>query len=107
MSSIIRIDLILHFFSTLPSVAVMLEALLLLFFSSPVVMVPPLSAPVACKRCCDPLGPAEGSGDQRAMPEFSHIPEVRTFINMTILKGKKAPKAVGPELQLSVYRWRI
>lgn len=70
-----------------PSVAVMLEALLLMFFSSPVVMVPPLSAPAACRRCCDPVGPAEGSGDQTAMPEFSHIPEVRTYINMTILKG--------------------
>ncbi|RVE69237.1 hypothetical protein OJAV_G00075700 [Oryzias javanicus] len=73
-------------------VAVMLEALLLMFFSSPVVMVPPLSAPAACRRCCDPVGPAEGSGDQTAMPEFSHIPEVRTYINMTILKGDKGDR---------------
>lgn len=71
-----------------PADTVMLAVLLLMLFSSLVASVPPPSGPPdGCRRCCDDLGPAEGSGDQPAMGEFSHVPEIRTYINMTILKG--------------------
>lgn len=53
---------------------------------------PPLteSAPGACKRCCDPLDP---STDVPPLPPSHHrlpypVPEVRPYINITILKGK-------------------
>ncbi|MEQ2181839.1 Complement C1q tumor necrosis factor- protein 1 [Goodea atripinnis] len=64
--------------------------LLLVSFSSPVVMAPPPNAP--CRKCCDHMSPAEGSGDHPTMGEFSHVPEIRTYINMTILKGDKGDR---------------
>ncbi|KAM6905677.1 complement C1q tumor necrosis factor-related protein 6 [Xenentodon cancila] len=71
----------------------MLPVLLLLVFPSLVAMAHPSSGtPVACKRCCDHLGPEEGSGDQPVMREFSRVPEIRTYINMTILKGDKGDR---------------
>lgn len=47
-------------------------------------------APGACKRCCDPL---DSSTDASLPPPSRHhlpypMPEVRPFINITILKGK-------------------
>ncbi|XP_069005729.1 complement C1q tumor necrosis factor-related protein 6 isoform X1 [Embiotoca jacksoni] len=71
----------------------MLGVLLLLSFFSLGVLVPPPSAPpVPCRRCCDDLEPAEGSGAQPITEEFSMVPEVRTYINMTILKGDKGDR---------------
>ncbi|XP_041864754.1 complement C1q tumor necrosis factor-related protein 6 [Melanotaenia boesemani] len=73
----------------------MFGVILLSIFSSLVSAVPPPNAPlVSCRHCCDHMGPAEGSGDQPAMGEFSHIPEVRTYINMTILKGDKGDRGI-------------
>lgn len=47
-------------------------------------------APGACKRCCDPL---DSSTDAQPLPPTHHhlpypMPEVRPYINITILKGK-------------------
>lgn len=47
-------------------------------------------APGACKRCCDPL---DSSTDDPPLPPSHHhlpypMPEVRPYINITILKGK-------------------
>lgn len=68
--------------------AAMLGVLLILSLSSLVALVPPPPAPPAlCKSCCDHLEPAEGSGAQPITEGFNHVPEVRTYINMTILKG--------------------
>ncbi|MED6280475.1 hypothetical protein CHARACLAT_011356 [Characodon lateralis] len=53
-------------------------------------MAPPPDAP--CRKCCDHMSPAEGSGDHPTMGEFSHVPEIRTYINMTILKGDKGDR---------------
>ncbi len=67
---------------------VMLGVLLLLSLTSLVALLPPPSVPlVPCRRCCDDLEPEEGSGDQPPIGGFRHVPEVRTYINMTILKG--------------------
>ena len=67
----------------------MLGVLFLLSFTPLMARVPPLSTPPPpCSRCCDHLEPAEGSGFQP--PTFNQVPEVRTFINMTILKGSSA-----------------
>lgn len=62
--------------------------LLLLSFSS-VVVVPPPNSP--CRKCCDQMSPADGSGDSPMSEEFSPVPEIRTYINMTILKGDYFP----------------
>ncbi|XP_022612730.1 complement C1q tumor necrosis factor-related protein 6-like [Seriola dumerili] len=70
----------------------MLGVLLILSLCSLVALVPPPSATALCKRCCDDLEPAEGSGAELAAGGFSHVPEVRTFINMTILKGDKGDR---------------
>ncbi|XP_040918646.1 complement C1q tumor necrosis factor-related protein 6-like isoform X2 [Toxotes jaculatrix] len=71
----------------------MLGVLLILSLSSLVALVPPpKAAPALCKHCCDHLDPAEGSGAQPPMGEFSVVPEVRTYINMTILKGDKGDR---------------
>ncbi|XP_042247489.1 complement C1q tumor necrosis factor-related protein 6 [Thunnus albacares] len=71
----------------------MLGVVLLLSLSSLVALVPPPSAPpVPCKQCCDHLEPPEGSGAQPPTGLFSHVPEVRTYINMTILKGDKGER---------------
>lgn len=50
-------------------------------------------APGACKRCCDPL---DSSTDTPPIPPSHHhfpypVPEVRPYINITILKGKSLP----------------
>lgn len=47
-------------------------------------------APGACKRCCDPL---DSSTDAPPLPPSHYhlpypMPEVRPYINITILKGK-------------------
>ncbi|AWP18660.1 putative complement C1q tumor necrosis factor-related protein 6-like [Scophthalmus maximus] len=71
----------------------MLGVLLILSLSSLVALVPPPPAPPAlCKSCCDHLEPAEGSGAQPITEGFNHVPEVRTYINMTILKGDKGER---------------
>ncbi|XP_053708219.1 complement C1q tumor necrosis factor-related protein 1 [Synchiropus splendidus] len=62
--------------------------LLLLSLASSVSLVPPRGSP--CSRCCDDLEPAEGSAAKP--PLFSPVPEVRTYINMTILKGDKGDR---------------
>ncbi|KAM6137382.1 LOW QUALITY PROTEIN: complement C1q tumor necrosis factor-related protein 6 [Pterocles gutturalis] len=51
-------------------------------------------APRACKRCCDPLDP---STDAPVVPPSHHhlpypMPEVRPYINITILKGEKGDR---------------
>ncbi|GAA6226020.1 complement C1q tumor necrosis factor-related protein 6-like [Lates japonicus] len=71
----------------------MLGVLLILSLSSLVAPLPPPSDPPAvCKHCCDHLEPAEGSGAPPPTGGFSHVPEVRTYINMTILKGDKGER---------------
>lgn len=70
----------------------MLGVLLLLSFPSLVTLVPPPSAPLPCRRCCDDLEQEEGSGSP-PFRGFNHVPEVRTFINMTILKGNSSSHA--------------
>lgn len=66
----------------------MLGVLLLLSLTSLVAPVPPPGAPpVSCRRCCDDVEPEESSGAEPPIGVFSHVPEVRTYINMTILKG--------------------
>ncbi|XP_017272037.1 complement C1q tumor necrosis factor-related protein 6 [Kryptolebias marmoratus] len=71
----------------------MLGVLVLLSLSSPVVSVPhPSGPPGPCRQCCDHLGAAEGSGSQPTPMEFSRVPEIRTYINMTILKGDKGDR---------------
>ncbi|XP_076866698.1 complement C1q tumor necrosis factor-related protein 6 [Brachyhypopomus gauderio] len=50
----------------------------------------PLTLPVPqppCSRCCDDLPPAEGSPVHR-----TPMPEIRTYINMTILKGDRGER---------------
>uniref|UniRef100_A0A3Q3LF48 C1q and TNF related 6a n=1 Tax=Mastacembelus armatus TaxID=205130 RepID=A0A3Q3LF48_9TELE len=70
----------------------MLGVLLILSVISLVALVPPGAPPVPCRQCCDHLEPAEGSGGQPPLGGFSHVPEVRTYINMTILKGDKGDR---------------
>lgn len=71
----------------------MLGVLLLLSLTSLVALLPPPTAPpVPCRHCCDHLEPAEGSGAQPPTLGFAHVPEVRTYINMTILKGDKGER---------------
>ncbi|XP_070704672.1 complement C1q tumor necrosis factor-related protein 1 [Pempheris klunzingeri] len=71
----------------------MLGVFLLLSLSSLVALVPPPSAPpVPCRHCCDHLEPSEGSGAQPHAAVFGNVPEVRTYINMTILKGDKGER---------------
>ncbi|XP_054063931.1 complement C1q tumor necrosis factor-related protein 6 isoform X2 [Rissa tridactyla] len=50
--------------------------------------------PGACKRCCDPLDPTT---DAPPLPPSQHhwpypVPEVRPYINITILKGEKGDR---------------
>ncbi|KAM6957854.1 complement C1q tumor necrosis factor-related protein 6 [Aplochiton taeniatus] len=64
----------------------------LLSFPSPVFSVPPpAGSPGPCRRCCDPLEPLEGASSQ-SHAGLNPIPEVHTFINMTILKGDKGDR---------------
>ncbi|XP_034749680.1 complement C1q tumor necrosis factor-related protein 6 [Etheostoma cragini] len=71
----------------------MLGVLILVSLPSLGALVPPPGAPlVPCRHCCDPLEPEEGSGAQPPSGGFSHVPEVRTYINMTILKGDKGDR---------------
>lgn len=78
--------------------------------------------PVYCQRCCDsedPLTPADeavSSASPAALPYL--LPEVRPYINITILKGEYPPvaqarlawlgtgRAWGPLLGLGSVRWR-
>ncbi|XP_028842797.1 complement C1q tumor necrosis factor-related protein 1 isoform X2 [Denticeps clupeoides] len=62
---------------------VLVPPLLILPF---VTSVPHHSSPPTetCRRCCDSLGPAERPP--------GHTPEIRTIINMTILKGDKGDR---------------
>uniref|UniRef100_A0A3Q3F1E4 C1q and TNF related 6a n=1 Tax=Labrus bergylta TaxID=56723 RepID=A0A3Q3F1E4_9LABR len=63
------------------------QLLLLLSLFPMVALVPPPSGPpVPCRRCCDHLEPEDGSGAELPTGGFNHVPEVRTYINMTILK---------------------
>ncbi|KAK7939432.1 hypothetical protein WMY93_002758 [Mugilogobius chulae] len=66
----------------------MLGPLLVLSLLSVVAPGPPPSG--GCRRCCDHLEPPEGTRDRSA--RFSQVPEVRTFVNMTILKGDKGDR---------------
>ncbi|KAK9535438.1 hypothetical protein VZT92_007819 [Zoarces viviparus] len=71
----------------------MLGVLTLLSLSSLVALAPPPNVPpVLCHHCCDHLEPAEGSGAQPPTAGFNNVPEVRTYINMTILKGDKGER---------------
>ncbi|XP_051905823.1 complement C1q tumor necrosis factor-related protein 1 [Hippocampus zosterae] len=65
---------------------------------------PPTGSPVPCKRCCDDLQPAEDSAAPPAGGGYNQLPQVRAYINMTILKGDKGdrgergtPGKTGPE----------
>ncbi|XP_037545380.1 complement C1q tumor necrosis factor-related protein 1 [Nematolebias whitei] len=61
----------------------MLGVLLVLLSLSSVVWAPPPSVPPdPCRQCCDHQGAAESSRG----------PEIRTYINMTILKGDKGDR---------------
>ncbi|XP_064179811.1 complement C1q tumor necrosis factor-related protein 1 [Anguilla rostrata] len=51
---------------------------------------PSKAPPRICRRCCDHLEPPEGASTRTAPPQ--RVPEVRTFINMTILKGDKGDR---------------
>ncbi|XP_057673174.1 complement C1q tumor necrosis factor-related protein 1 [Corythoichthys intestinalis] len=53
---------------------------------------PPNTAPAPCRRCCDDMEPSEGSGAQPPTGGYNQVPEVRTYINMTILKGDKGDR---------------
>lgn len=67
----------------------MFALLLLLSFTTLVTLVPPPNFPLQpCRQCCDDLELLEGSGFQPPTAGLSHVPEVRTYINMTILKGR-------------------
>ncbi|KAK2857531.1 hypothetical protein Q7C36_005450 [Tachysurus vachellii] len=50
---------------------------------------PSRSPPKYCRRCCDHLDPPVSNSPQ---PVAYQTPEVRTFINMTILKGDKGDR---------------
>lgn len=68
--------------------AVFLSALLLLptvAFGSASLRPPPRH----CRRCCDQLDPPLNPASH---PAANHTPEIRTFINMTILKGEKGER---------------
>ncbi|XP_031419936.1 complement C1q tumor necrosis factor-related protein 1 [Clupea harengus] len=58
-----------------------------------VATVPPPSRPPVryCRRCCDHLDPPENPSSPRSAG-LQQTPEVRTFINMTILKGDKGDR---------------
>ncbi|KAJ8363224.1 hypothetical protein SKAU_G00120550 [Synaphobranchus kaupii] len=53
-------------------------------------VTPSKAPPRFCRRCCDHLEPPEGASARAAPPQ--KVPEVRTFINMTILKGDKGDR---------------
>ncbi|XP_029583185.1 complement C1q tumor necrosis factor-related protein 1 [Salmo trutta] len=71
----------------------LLLSTVLLFLPLVITVPPPGGAPPApCRRCCDDLElqkgpPAPQTGDQKS--DLNQMPEVRTYINMTILKGDK------------------
>lgn len=71
----------------------MLGVLLLLGLASLAQLVPPPNSPGSpCRRCCDDMEAADGSGAPPPTELFRQVPEVRTFINMTILKGDKGDR---------------
>ncbi|XP_064813476.1 complement C1q tumor necrosis factor-related protein 1 [Oncorhynchus masou masou] len=65
---------------------VCLSVLLLLPLASSIPS-PSRPPPRLCRRCCDPLQPPESSAAHPAH-HAAATPEVHTYINMTILKGK-------------------
>lgn len=67
----------------------MLGPLLVLYLCTVVAPGPPPSG--GCRRCCDHLEPPEGGRESRS-GRVRDTPEVRTFINMTILKGDKGDR---------------
>ncbi|KAM6972238.1 complement C1q tumor necrosis factor-related protein 1 [Aplochiton taeniatus] len=67
--------------------------LLLLLLPLSCCVPPPSRPPRVCRRCCDHLDPPENpSSSARSAATAPHPPEVRTFINMTILKGDKGDR---------------
>lgn len=68
--------------------AVLLSALLLLPIIT-CVSAPSRPPPKYCRRCCDHLDPPLNPASP---PAANHTPEIRTFINMTILKGEKGDR---------------
>ncbi|XP_023670177.2 complement C1q tumor necrosis factor-related protein 1-like [Paramormyrops kingsleyae] len=58
-----------------------------------VVLLLPLGGaapPRLCRRCCDHVGQSEGPTVRSGTPH--QMPEIRTYINMTILKGDKGDR---------------
>ncbi|XP_049600107.1 complement C1q tumor necrosis factor-related protein 6 [Syngnathus scovelli] len=53
---------------------------------------PPNVSPVTCKRCCDDLRSAADGDATPTSGAYGRLPEVRTYINMTILKGDKGDR---------------
>ncbi|XP_028671075.1 complement C1q tumor necrosis factor-related protein 1-like [Erpetoichthys calabaricus] len=51
---------------------------------------PPGNSPTTCRRCCDPRETVEGAPSP--MTAAYKMPEVRPYINITILKGDKGDK---------------
>ncbi|XP_054616459.1 complement C1q tumor necrosis factor-related protein 1 [Dunckerocampus dactyliophorus] len=71
----------------------MFGVLLTLSFAHLVAQAPPSDGPpVPCRRCCDHLPPTEGSPAPSPKGAYSRVPEVRAYINMTILKGDKGDR---------------
>ncbi|XP_061829979.1 complement C1q tumor necrosis factor-related protein 6 [Nerophis lumbriciformis] len=71
----------------------MLGVLLILSFAHLVALAPHPDDPfVPCRRCCDHLQPTEDSPSPPPMGMYNQVPEVRTYINMTILKGDKGDR---------------
>uniref|UniRef100_W5MZD8 C1q and TNF related 6 n=1 Tax=Lepisosteus oculatus TaxID=7918 RepID=W5MZD8_LEPOC len=80
-------------FNLLPGAAMFGVCLPLLLLLLPtLIQAPPPSEtpPTACRRCCDPLEPAEGAQPHSPTPFL--VPEIRPYINMTILKGDKGDR---------------
>ncbi|KAJ3600520.1 hypothetical protein NHX12_031501 [Muraenolepis orangiensis] len=55
-------------------------------------LVASVRPPAPCRRCCDDLDPAEGSADHTDRAGLNQEPQVRTYINMTILKGDQGDR---------------
>lgn len=73
-----------------------LQLTVLLLLLPLVLGVPSPSRPPTryCRRCCDHMGPPDNPASPRssAAASLHQAPEVRTFINMTILKGDKGDR---------------
>ncbi|KAL1273452.1 hypothetical protein QQF64_029314 [Cirrhinus molitorella] len=70
---------------------VVMLAVFLVLLLPPVASIPSPSRPTPryCRRCCDHLDPPLSPASQ---PAANHTPEIRTIINMTILKGEKGER---------------